>query len=386
MAIVSVQELVDSGVHFGHQASRWNPRMRPYIFGKRNLIHVIDLKETLRGLLKARHFLRRLASAGAPILFVGTKRQIKDVVASEAERAGMPVVTERWLGGTLTNYHTIRSRLDRLEELEKLERDGTMEKYSKKLQSRLRRVMRKITRNLSGIRNLGGLPGAVIIVDPRREDIAVKEAAKMNVPIVSILDTDCDPTLIDIPIPGNDDALRSVQILLSRLVDGILEGKQNLDVDAALFSTEVPEIRGREDRDVQRQGAARGQGAGRGDRRPQRGGGRQPARVAGGRFADRSSKVETVSFGRQTQEEQEAETAKLEKSADESAGKSAEAAAKAPEPAQDGAADTAKETVTPEAVTPEAVSPADDSDSTVGTVGAGDSPEGAAGEDSTKRT
>ncbi len=152
METVSLQQLIDAGVHFGCRVSRWNPKMAPYIHGRRNLIHVIDLRETIKGLLRGRHFLFKMASAGAQVLFVGTKRQIKDLMASEAERVNMPVVTERWIGGTLTNYHTIRSRLERLEELEKLEADGTFEKYSKKLQSRMRREMRKIHRNLGGLR------------------------------------------------------------------------------------------------------------------------------------------------------------------------------------------------------------------------------------------
>lgn len=284
MPLVTVKELVESGVHFGHQASLWNPKMKPYIHGKKNLIHVIDLRQTVKGLVQARHFLFRLASMGAQMLFVGTKRQIKDVVSSGAERCGMPVVTERWIGGSLTNYHTIRSRLDRLEELERLQADGTLDKYSKKLQSRLRREMRKITRNLGGIRNLSGLPGAVVVIDPRREDIAVREAAKMNVPIIAILDTDCDPDLVDIPIPGNDDALRSVQVLLNVLVDAVVEGRQNLRSDAQ-FRSDVPELKGREEPDRTR-----------GPRQPR---GKPAGRVAGGRFADRSAgHAEAVSFGR----------------------------------------------------------------------------------------
>lgn len=292
MAVVTVKELVDSGVHFGHRASMWNPKMRAYIYGKKNLIHVIDLKETIRGLLRGRHFLHRLASAGAQILFVGTKRQIKEVVAAEAERVGMPVVTERWIGGTLTNYHTIRSRLDRLDELEKLESEGTLEKYSKKAQSTLRREMRKIRRNLGGVRNLVGLPGALVVIDPKHEDIAVKEAAKMNVPVLAVLDTDCNPDFVDIRIPGNDDALRSVQLLLAALVDAVVEGRQNMDVTAAQFRSEVPEIRGREE--------ARAR-----PMRPGLGRGPQPGRVASGRFADKRAEgpADAVSFGRQTEEE-----------------------------------------------------------------------------------
>ncbi len=285
MPIVTVQELVESGVHFGHQTKLWNPKMRPFIYTKRNLIHIIDLKETIRGLLRARHFLFRLAACGAQILYVGTKKQLKELVAAEAQRAGMPVVTERWVGGTLTNYHTIRSRLDRLVLLEQMDADGSMDRLSKKAQSRLRREIRKIRRNLEGIRNLEGLPGAVIVIDPKREDIAVKEAIKMNVPVVAILDTDCDPELIDIPIPGNDDALRSVQALLTKLTDAILEGRRNMDQEAIQFRSEIPQVTGREDRR---------------DRRFGRGG--RPA--ATGRFADRrGGKADSVSFGGRTDEE-----------------------------------------------------------------------------------
>ena len=300
MAIVTVKELIESGVHFGHQASMWNPKMRQYIHGKKNLIHVIDLKQTIRGLLQARHFLYRLAQQGAQILFVGTKRQIKEVVAGEAERVSMPRVIERWIGGTLTNYHTIRSRLDRLDELEKLEADGSMDKFSKKAQSMMRREMRKIRRNLAGVRNLEGLPGAMVVVDPKHEDIAVKEAAKMNVPVVAILDTDCDPELIDIAIPGNDDALRSVQLLLKALVDSVVEGRQNMVAEAQRFRSVVPEIRGREERPRFGGGGPRGGGGG------PRGG--EGDRQAGGRFSDkRGGTAESVSFGRQDEAEIPAE-------------------------------------------------------------------------------
>ncbi len=287
MAIVSVKELVESGVHFGHQARMWNPKMEPFIFDKRNLIHIIDLKETIRGLLRARHFLFRLAACGAQILFVGTKKQLKELVASEAHRCEMPFVTERWIGGTLTNYHTIRSRLDRLLELEASEADGSMDRLSKKAQSRLRREIRKIRRNLDGIRELKGLPGAVVVIDPKREDIAVREAIKMNVPVVAILDTDCDPDPIDIPIPGNDDALRSVQSLLTRLSDAVIEGRKNMDQEAMQFRSEIPTLTGREERT-----------------RDRRRGGRSDRPAASGRFADRrSGKADSVSFGRAEEEE-----------------------------------------------------------------------------------
>lgn len=229
MPLVTAQELIDAGVHYGHQASRWNPKMKPYIHGKRHKIHVINLEETIRGLYRATHFLRQLAATGAQIMFLGTKKQIRPVVEAEARRCGMPPVTERWIGGTLTNFATVRDRLGRLVELEQLETTGGIEKYKKKDQSTMRREMKRIRRNLEGVRDLHGLPGALIVVDPRREDNAMREAKRMNVPVLCVLDTDCDPTLADIVIPANDDAMSSVQLVLSRLADAILEGRQQCD-------------------------------------------------------------------------------------------------------------------------------------------------------------
>lgn len=221
-----VKQLVDAGVHFGHRVSRWNPKMEPYIKGKRNMIHIIDIKETLKGLILAKRYLARMAAEGKDILFVGTKRQAKDVVAAEASRAGMHYVSERWLGGTLTNFRTIRARLNRLEELEKLWSTGQIETYSKKMKSTLQREMDKIKSNLEGIRRMERMPGVMFVIDTRREHIAVKEAKKLGVPVVALVDTDSDPDLIDLPIPGNDDAMRAVEIILRELCDSIIEGKQ----------------------------------------------------------------------------------------------------------------------------------------------------------------
>ncbi|HZZ44581.1 MAG TPA: 30S ribosomal protein S2 [Tepidisphaeraceae bacterium] len=221
-----VKALVDAGVHFGHRVSRWNPKMEPYIKGKRNMIHIIDIKETLKGLLLAKRFLGKMAGEGKDILFVGTKRQAKDVVMAEAQRAGMHYVTERWLGGTLTNFRTIRARLNRLDELEKLWATGQIETYSKKMKSTLQRERDKIKSNLEGIRKMERMPGVMFVIDTRREHIAVKEAKKLGVPVVALVDTDSDPDLIDLPIPGNDDAMRAVEIVLKELVDSIIEGKQ----------------------------------------------------------------------------------------------------------------------------------------------------------------
>ena len=224
VAIV-VKDLIDAGVHFGHRASRWNPKMKPYIYGKRNLIHIIDLKETVRGLLRASKFFHRVASANGLILFVGTKRQAAETIVEEATRCGMPYVTERWLGGTLTNFRTIRSRLERLEELESILDGEQALSYSKKMISTLTRERTKITRNLAGIRNMTRLPEALMVIDPHREDIAVAEARKLGIKVVALLDTDCDPDLVDLPIPGNDDSMRSIELVIKRLADSIAEGK-----------------------------------------------------------------------------------------------------------------------------------------------------------------
>lgn len=224
MESLNAQQLIDAGVHFGCRVSRWNPKMAPYIYGRRNLIHIIDLRETLRGLLRAQSFLRGIASEGAQILWVGTKRQVKGVIQDAGQQTGMPVVTERWIGGTLTNFSVIRSRLRRLEELEAMEENGGLSTHSKKMISTLRRERKKIERNLSGIREMSAIPGAMVVVDPGREANAVKEARRLGVPVIGLLDTDCDPSVCDIVIPGNDDALRSVRLLLEQLVHAVEEG------------------------------------------------------------------------------------------------------------------------------------------------------------------
>jgi small subunit ribosomal protein S2 len=263
VSIVQVQELIEAGVHYGHRASRWNPKMRPYIYGKRNLIHIIDLRETVRGLLRAYRFLTQVAAQGKLVLFVGTKRQAKEVIEREAARCGMPFVSERWLGGTLTNYRTIRNRLKRLQELEQLwlppgesasrvnmnEYMKTMmneagkfdvtkaperaeiRTYSKKMVSTLNRELSKIRRNLLGIREMNRLPDALIVVDPKREYIAVKEAQRSSIPTIALIDTDSDPDLVDLPIPGNDDSIRSIELVLTKLADAIVEGRKAVPPD-----------------------------------------------------------------------------------------------------------------------------------------------------------
>lgn len=228
MAEIVVKDFLESGVHFGHRASRWNPKMRPYIYARRNQIHIIDLKETLRGLIRAKKYLSKVVSQGSLVLIVGTKRQAAEPVQAAAKKCGMPYVNERWLGGTLTNFRTIRSRLKRLEELEALEASGELATYSKKRQSTLLRERRKIFTNLSGIRDMNRLPEALIVIDPRRETIAVKEARLLGVKIVALIDTDSDPDVVDLPIPGNDDSIRSIDLMLMHLSDAILEGKATL--------------------------------------------------------------------------------------------------------------------------------------------------------------
>ncbi len=224
MASELVQQLVESGIHFGHRASRWNPKMRPYIFGKRNTIHIVDIRETVRGLVRAKKFLARIVADGKDVLLVGTKRQARPSIVEQATRVTMPYVSERWLGGTLTNFRTIRSRLSRLEELEAEVADGTALQYSKKMIATRARDLRKIKRNLDGIRKMARLPGALIVVDVRREHNAVKEARKMALPTICLIDTDGDPDYADVPIPGNDDSMRSIDLILRLLTDSIEEG------------------------------------------------------------------------------------------------------------------------------------------------------------------
>lgn len=226
MANPLVQDLIESGIHFGQHASNWNPKMKRFIYGKRNAIHIIDIKETVKGLLLARKFIAKTVADGKDICFVGTKRQAKIVLEQRVPDVKMHYVTERWLGGTLTNFRTIRSRLKRLEELEGIEREDNFESYSKKMESRLRREMRKIKRNLEGIRNMNKLPGAMVVVDVRREENALREARKLGIPTICLVDTDGDTELVDIPIPGNDDSMRAIDIVIRELCAAVSEGRQ----------------------------------------------------------------------------------------------------------------------------------------------------------------
>jgi len=220
-----VKELVEAGIHFGHRSTNWNPKMKPYIFGKRNKIHIIDLKATVKGLLLARKYITGLVASGQDVLFVGTKRQARNTIETRVKDTGMHWVCERWLGGTLTNFRTIRERLKRLEELEGLDESGEINNYSKKMESNLRREKNKILRNLSGIRNMTKLPGAMIVIDVSHEINAVKEARKLGIPTVCLIDTDSDPAYADIPIPGNDDAMRSIEVIIQSLCAAVMEGK-----------------------------------------------------------------------------------------------------------------------------------------------------------------
>jgi small subunit ribosomal protein S2 len=222
---ILVKDLIEAGVHFGHRASRWNPKMRPYIYARRNLIHIIDVRETIRGILRARKYLYRVASQGSLILFVGAKRQASETIEQQALRCGMPFVSDRWLGGTLTNFRTIRSRLTRLEELEALRASDELSTYSKKMQSALAREYRKMYRNLNGMRTMNRLPECLVVVDPRKEKNAIGEARKLGISTVALIDTDCDPDLVDLPIPGNDDSIRSIELVIRLLADAVLAGK-----------------------------------------------------------------------------------------------------------------------------------------------------------------
>jgi small subunit ribosomal protein S2 len=224
MAVISMKQLLEAGVHFGHQTRRWNPKMKQYIFTERNGIYIIDLQQTVRMLENVYHFVRDLARDGGKIIFVGTKKQAQESIQLEAERCGMFYVNQRWLGGMLTNFKTIRKRINRLIELEQMEEDGVFDVLPKKEVIRLRHEYDKLNKFLSGVRNMHTLPDALFVVDPRKERIAVAEARKLGIPIIAIVDTNCDPDEIDYIIPGNDDAIRAVKLITGRIADAVLEG------------------------------------------------------------------------------------------------------------------------------------------------------------------
>lgn len=220
-----VQDLIEAGIHFGQRRSSWNPKMRPYIYGTRNQIHIIDIRQTIKGLLLAKKFVQKVVSDGKDVCFVGTKRQARAAVEKYTADVKMPYVTERWLGGTLTNFRTIRERLKRLEELEKLVETGEIDSYSKKMTSQLLREKRKITRNLQGVRNMSKLPGALVVIDVTREQNALREARGLGIPTICLVDTDGDPDLVDLPIPGNDDSMRSIDVIVRELCQSVAQGK-----------------------------------------------------------------------------------------------------------------------------------------------------------------
>jgi len=226
MSVISMKQLLEAGVHFGHQTRRWNPKMAEYIFTERNGIYIIDLQKTVKKVEEAYNFIKEVSASGKDILFIGTKKQAQESIESEAIRAGMFYVNQRWLGGMLTNFKTIRKRIERLNELEKMEEVGTFEVLPKKEVIKLRSEMEKLEKNLGGIKNMNGIPGAIFVVDPRKEKIAIQEAHILGIPIVAIVDTNCDPEEIDYPIPGNDDAIRAVKLLTSKIADAVIEARQ----------------------------------------------------------------------------------------------------------------------------------------------------------------
>ena len=226
MSVVSMKQLLEAGVHFGHQTRRWNPKMARFIFTERNGIYIIDLQKTVQKVDEAYEFVRDLAAKGESVLFVGTKKQAQNSIREEAERCNQFYVNERWLGGMLTNFRTIQTRVARLKELEAMFEDGTVEQYTKKEAMLMQRELQKLEKNLGGIKDMKKLPGAIFVVDSKKEEIAVKEARKLGIPVIATVDTNCDPDVIDFPIPANDDAIRAVKLLTSKIADAVLEGRQ----------------------------------------------------------------------------------------------------------------------------------------------------------------
>lgn len=245
--VATMKELLEAGVHFGHQVKRWNPKMKRYIFGERNGIYIIDLQKTMKGLEEAYNFVKRTASEGGPILFVGTKKQAQDAIANEATRAGVFYVNQRWLGGMLTNFTTIKKSIERLKNIDKMKADGTFELLTKKEVSSYEKEREKLEKNLSGIKDMPDFPSAVFIVDPKKEKIAVQEARKLSIPIVAIVDTNCDPDEVDWVIPGNDDAIRAVALISAKMANAIIEGRESAlkkaeEASAAEFKAKADEM------------------------------------------------------------------------------------------------------------------------------------------------
>ena len=253
-----VSRLLEAGIHFGQRRSNWNPKMKPYIWGVRNGLHIIDIRETVKGLLRAKAYIQNTVAGGKDVVFVGTKRQAQSAVQKYAGEAGMPWVTERWLGGTLTNFSTIRSRLKRLNELEHLVESGEIDSYSKKMTSQLMREKAKITRNLDGIRKMSKLPGAMVVIDANIETNALREATALRIPTIGLVDTDGDPQLVDIPIPGNDDSLRSIEVVIADLMSAVSDGLQSRRASEAAATKKVEdEARAAADQEENRQRSTR---------------------------------------------------------------------------------------------------------------------------------
>ena len=242
MSVVSMKQLLEAGVHFGHQTRRWNPKMSEYIFAERNGIYMIDLQKTVKKLEEAYSFIREVSLNGGEVLFVGTKKQAMDSIKEEAERCNMPFVNARWLGGMLTNFSTIKRRIKRLEQLNKMEEDGTFDLLPKKEVINLKAEREKLEKYLGGIKDMKDLPGALFVVDPRKEKIAIEEAKKLGIPVVAIVDTNCDPEDVDYVIPGNDDAIRAVKLIASTIANAIIEGRQGVDALPAKEEDEAEEI------------------------------------------------------------------------------------------------------------------------------------------------
>ncbi len=233
MSVISMKQLLEAGVHFGHQTRRWNPKMKKYIFTERNGIYIIDLQKTVKKVEEAYNYVKELAANGGTILFVGTKKQAQESVKEEAERSGMFYVNHRWLGGTLTNFETIQKRIARLKDIERMAEDGTFDVLPKKEVVQLKKEQERLEKFLGGIKEMKQLPDALFVIDPRKERIAVAEAHKLNIPIIGIVDTNCDPDEIDVVIPANDDAIRAVKLLTSKIADAIIEGKQGEEAPTA---------------------------------------------------------------------------------------------------------------------------------------------------------
>jgi len=248
MSSITMKELLEAGVHFGHQTKRWNPKMKPYIFGARNGIYIIDLQKTVRMFKNAYNFVVDAAKDGETVLFVGTKKQAQDSVAEEASRCGMFYVNQRWLGGMLTNFATVKQSIDRLKRLDAMVTDGTIDAYTKKEALKLGKEREKLEKTLGGIKGMHKLPGVLFVIDPKNEEIAVQEAQKLGIPVVAIVDTNCDPDCVDYIIPGNDDAIRAIRLLTGKVADAVIEGAQARDTrlqtesEGEEYVAEIPEV------------------------------------------------------------------------------------------------------------------------------------------------